>query len=306
MEIFFTLTLNLIPLYVIIALGFFAGRFLNADRNTLVNLVLYMFMPIVVFGFVVQLDLKPAYALLPVIIYTIHAIIGLSMLKLGKIVYNDPRANLLSMCTAMGNTGYFGLPLVLLLTKPEWVGVYMFMLLGGVLYEGTIGYYIAARGAFNVTDSLRKLVKFPAIYAISLALIINLSGTQLPDLFFTYWAYFKGAYVISGMMIVGVALSKVDKLMFSWRFNSLVFVGKFAAWPLLALSFIALDQNVLHIFEPEVRKLILVISLVPPAANIAAFASQFGVMPEKAATTVLAGTVFALFFIPLILGIIHI
>ncbi len=301
MTIFLSLVANLIPLYVIIALGFFAGRYIGIDRQTLINLVLYICMPVVVFGFVADLELKPAYALLPVVTYSIQAIIGFVMLKVGRGVYGDARANLLSMCTAMGNSGYFGLPLVLLLFEQQWVGVYMFMLLGFVLYEGTIGYYIAARGKFTVRDSIIKVLKFPAVYAISAGLLLNLLDVQLPDLFKTYWAYFKGAYVIIGMMIIGAALSNVQRLVFSPRFMTLVFVGKFVMWPLLAYGFIMADRTFLHMFEEPVLMLILVVSMVPPAANIAAFAAQFDIAPEKAATTVLVMTIVALFYIPVVL-----
>ncbi len=301
MTIFLDLIVNLIPLYGLIAAGFFIGRFAHIDRETLINIDLYLCLPIVVFGFILNLDLKPAYALLPLIIFTIQATIGLVMLRVGRAVYGDSRANVLSMCSAMGNGGYFGLPLVLLLFKPEWIGVYMFMLLGGVLYEGTLGYYIAARGKFTVQDSIRKVLKFPSIYAIAAGLLMNMSGVNMPDLFAVYWAYFKGAYVILGMMIIGAALSKVDRLVLAPRFLALVTLGKFIAWPVLVYGFIRIDMAFLHLFEEPVHKLMFVSALVPPAANVAAFAEKFGIVPQKAASTILIATVFALFYIPAVL-----
>ena len=69
-------------------------------------------------------------------------------------------------------------------------------------------------------------------------------------------------------------------------------------WPALALGFIVLDRNVIGLFNEDIYKLIAILSIVPPAANIAAFAAQLNVQPEKAATTVLIGTIFALFYIP--------
>jgi predicted permease len=304
MTIFFELVVNLFPLYGLIAAGFFIGRFLHIDRETLINIVLYLCLPIVVFGFIAGLDLKPAYALLPLVMFLIQAVIGLAMLRAGRAVYGDARANLLSMCTAMGNGGYFGLPLVLLLFPPEWVGVYMFMLLGGVLYEGTLGYYIAARGKFTVGDSIRKVLKFPSIYAVAAGLLVNLAGIDMPDLFITYWGYFKGAYVILGMMIIGAALSKVDRLVFAPRFLVLVALGKFIAWPVLAYGFVALDSLFFHLFDEPVHMFVIVSSLMPPAANIAAFAEKFDIVPAKAATTILIATLFALFYIPAVLTLI--
>jgi hypothetical protein len=177
----------------------------------------------------------------------------------------------------------------------------MFMLLGGTTYEGSFGYYIAARGKFTVAESIRKVLTFPSIYAIAAGLLVNVSGAHMPEIFFTYWTYFKGAYVILGMMIIGAALSTIDRPVVSARFISLTMLGKFVLWPSLAYGFIMLDKTFLHIFEPEVLRLILVFSLVPTAANVAAFAAQFDMRPEKAATTILIVTLFALAYIPAVL-----
>ncbi len=100
------------------------------------------------------------------------------------------------------------------------------------------------------------------------------------------------------MMIVGAALAGVNKLVFGPRFMSLVFFGKFVVWPVLIYAFVLFDRVILQWYTPDIHNLILIMSLVPPAANIAAFAAQMNMKPEKAATTILAGTVFALVYIP--------
>lgn len=299
MDIALMLLTNLLPLYALIAVGFFAGKRLRIDRETLANFAIFICVPVVFFGYVAQLEFQPAYILLPVIVYGISTIVAFGALAIGTRVYGDNRANLMSMCAAMGNSGYFGLPVVLLLFDAQWVAVYMFMLLGFSVFEGTIGYYIAARGNFTVRDSIIKVLKFPTIYAIAAGLAANFMHVELPQLFLTYWAYFKGCYVICGMMIIGVALSKAG-FVFAPRFVLLSFAGKFIAWPLLTLAFILSDNAWFHLFPEQVHILMVIISLVPQAANIAAFAAQLDLKPEKAATTILAGTVFALFYIPAI------
>jgi predicted permease len=304
MTLFLLLLVNLIPLYVIIAAGYAGGRWLHFDRQTLANFALYFCVPIVMFGFAAQIDFKNQYILLPIITYGFQAAIAFSFLAIGKRIYGDSRANLLAMCTAMGNTGYFGLPVALVLFDAQVVAIYMFAALGFVLFEGTIGYYIAARGKFNVRDSFIKLAKFPSIYAVMAGLFINFSGAQLPDLFYTYWGYFKGAYVITGMMIIGAALSKIERLMIVPQFTMLAFAGKFIAWPMLVFLFAIFDAHVTQLFDPEIYQLMYLLSVVPFAANIAAFAAQMDLRAEKAATTILLGTIFALFYIPFVMKIV--
>ena len=306
MSAFLALFLNLLPLYALIGAGYFASRVLKVDRQSLGTLAMYLFMPVVVFGFVVDLDFQREYILLPFLLYTISAIVALSFLALGNKIYGDSQANLMAMCASMGNTGYFGLPLVFLFFSKELVAIYVFMNLGALIFEATIGYYIAARGNFDVRTSLRKIVRFPSVYAIALGIGVNLSGAELPDIFWTYWTHFKGAYVVVGMMIIGAALANLDKLVFGPRFLALVFAGKFIAWPVLAYGFTVLDLHVLQWFRSDIHQLIIMVSIVPSGANIAAFATQMNLEPEKAATTILVGTVFALVYIPAVLWLLGI
>lgn len=306
MTVFYALLINLLPLYILIAMGFVAARYLKVERQSLASLAIFMFMPIVVFGFVVNLEFQPSYILLPLVILAVSVITGIGFLAIGRKVYGDKTANLMAMCCSMGNTGYFGLPLVFLFFNEQQTAIYIFMMLGGSVYEATYGYYLAARGAFDVKTSLKKLAKFPALYAITAGFIANGIGYKPPELFWTYWAYFKGAYVVLGMMIVGAALANVERLVFGPRFMSLVFLGKFVAWPVLVYAFVAFDRAILQWYPPDIHNLILIMSLVPPAANIAAFAAQMNLKPEKAATTILAGTVFALIYIPAMIWLLDI
>ena len=52
--------------------------------------------------------------------------------------------------------------------------------------------------------------------------------------------------------------------------------------------------------------IVILITIVPPAANSVAFAAQLNIRPEKAATTVLLGTVLALFYIPAVIWLVGI
>jgi predicted permease len=301
MDIFFTLLGNLIPLYFLIGLGFIAARFFEVERNTLANLAVFIFLPIVVFGFVLNLEFQTSFIALPIIVWCVQTIIGLTFLKIAQKIYDGAEANILAMSCSMGNAGYFGLPLALLLFTPEQVGIYIFAMIGGSVYEATVGYYIAARGRFDAKTSLKKLLKFPTLYAMGLAFFVRWLGVEPSAQFDLYWGYFKGAYIVIGMMIVGAALARVTSFVIGPRFLALTILGKFITYPALVFGFTLVDRHLLGWFEPGIYSILMVLSIVPTAANVAAFASQLDLVPEKAATTVLIGTVIALFYIPAML-----
>lgn len=301
MSVFLSLFINLLPLYILIAAGYYAAKMLKIDKQSMATLAIYICMPIVVFGFLADLNFKSEYVVLPFFFLAISLILGIGAYAIGRRVYKDKQANLSAMCISMGNTGYFGLPLLLLFFDSDLIAVYIFMTLGGLVYEATFGYYLAVRSQFTMHDSLRKLLRFPTLYAMSAGFAVNASGMELPEQFWTYWAHFKGAYVILGMMIIGAALSELKSFTFGPRFVALVFTGKFLVFPALGLAFITLDKFVLNLFSVEIYHIIIISTVVPPAANIAAFAAQMNMEPEKAATTILLGTIFALFYIPCVI-----
>lgn len=301
MDVFLSLFINLLPLYALIGAGYFAGKKLGVDRQSLASSAIYIFMPVVVFGFVSKLDFQLAYIALPLFFFFASVVIGLGFFALGQKIYPDNQANLMAMCASMGNSGYFGLPLAFLFFSKEVVAIYIFMMLGGLVYEATVGYYIAARSSFTIKDSFKKLLRFPTLYAMAAGFTVNAMDWELPELFWTYWVHFKGAYVVVGMMLVGAALSTIKKFVFGPRFIALVFAGKFIAFPLLGALFIWLDNTLMHWFSPELHHVVILMTIVPPAANIAAFASQLNIEPEKAATTILIGTIFALVYIPAVI-----
>ncbi len=305
MDTFFYLLLNLLPLYGLIGIGFVGGRYFDIESKTMANLVIFIIVPMVMFGYVSQLKLNYTYIFLPILYYVLLCIVAFSYYRIGKAIYPDSRANLLALTATTHNSGYYGLPVMLIVFPQEWVAVYMVIILGGIIFEATVSYYIAARGAFDARQSLKKLAGYPALYAVPLGLMMNAAtGGALPEMVVTYWTYFKGAYVVMGMMIIGVALSKMQHFEFSLRFNALVYSGKLIVWPALMGAVVALDTYVLGFYGPEVHLMLMLLSIMPPAANVTAFAAQFNTGPEKAATTVLAGTLLALLYIPLALWLI--
>lgn len=300
MTIIGILVANIIPLYVLIALGYIAGRWLDVNLHSLARVAIFIIAPIVTFGAVAQLDFKASFVLLPVIALTISCFVTFIMYTLACRAWKNNTANLIGLGSVSGNTGYFGLPVVLALYGAEWAGVYLLMNMGTQIAESTFGYFLGARGHHSITDSVKKVLKLPALHAIYLGLIVNFSGLDLPDIVSRYWTYATGAWVFIGMMLIGVALSKMPRLEISFRLIRWLFIAKFILWPALGISVILLDQAIFHLFPVTVYGLILVFTSVPLMSNLVAFAAQLDLHPEKAATAVLSGTVFAIVYMPVL------
>lgn len=296
---------NIVPLYVIIALGYIAGRKLSVQLEGTANLAIFILTPVVVFGAITKTDFRAEYLLLPVLVFAVGAICALCAHFFAKKRFDDVTSNLLGMGCGTGNTGYFGLPVMLSLFGDALSGIYLLMNFGVVFFENTLGYYLGARGHVDAKTALKKVIRLPAVHATWLGVVFSMMDVQETRpmiLFYSYWEYFKGAWIVIGMMLIGIALSKVKGFRINPELLGWFFGFKFIVWPLLMLGVVTLDRTALHLFDDRIYILMMLISSVPLASNVVAFAAHLNLRPSEAATAVLLSTIFALGFIPFVLG----
>ncbi|WP_203299717.1 AEC family transporter [Marinobacter sediminum] len=296
------LLFKLTPLYLTVVLGWLAGRYLEASGKHIAGIMLYIVTPSVVFSGVMAAPLSAEVIFLPFLMFGISCVLGIVQLKLARRVITDGSASLIPLCVGSGNTGYFGVPVALLLFGEEGLGLYIVCMLGTTLFENSVGFYLAARGRYDLKSALWRVVKLPSVYAFLAAVLLNLSGIRIPDLFQPLFDNLRGAYSILGMMIIGMSITSFRGLAGNLRFTGLAFFGKFVVWPAVAILFWWLDANVLGIYEPAVHKAIFLISITPIAANTVVIATLLETSPRQAAGTVLLTTLFALAFIPVMIS----
>lgn len=289
---------NLLPLYILIALGYIAGRWLKADLESFASVLIFILAPIVFFGAIVQIEFTPAYLLLPVILGAMGISIAVGSLYITKRYFTGNEPNLIAMLQAAGNTGYFALPLILVLFGAEGAAIYMLGNIGIAISQTTVGYYFGARGNHSIRESIIKVLKLPSPHMLWVALLWQSLNLPFPPIAVTYWEHFTGAWIIIGIMLIGMALGKyrsmaIDKKLLGWLFGI-----KFIIWPLIAYGFVLLDKLVLGLFDNDVHIMILIIGIVPLPANGTSYALHLKVKPEEATVAILLSTIFALFYIP--------
>src|SRR3989338_969274 len=179
MEIFFSLILKLIPLYLIIFLGFLAGKYLKAQKESIASVLIYTITPVIIFHGVVTTEINLGVLMLPAIYFSIATILCLTFYKFTKKLWPDNTRNILAFAAGIGNIGYFGLPVAVAIFGENAVGIVALMVMGGMVYESTVGFFITARGHHTVEESIGKLLKLPLIYAFLFGLILNLLKVSL-------------------------------------------------------------------------------------------------------------------------------
>lgn len=304
MSVFFTLLLKVFPLYINIVLGFLSTKLLGVQREQIANILMYILAPIVVFSATLSVEINIQTVMLTVFLFVFCSVLAfLSLFIWGK-SWNDPTGNILAFSAGTGNTGYFGIPLAIILFPPELANIYIFTVLASLLYESTTGFYVTAKGNFTFKEVLKKMSKLPPLYAFVLGIILNLIGVEIPEAISAYTGQFKGAYGILGMMMLGMGLIGLQKGSdIDAKYISITFILKFVFWPLFMLFIIHLDKTYFMFLNEDLYRVLFLFSIVPLAGNTVMLAILLNAKPEKASFTVILSTVFSIIYIPIVLAL---
>lgn len=282
----------------IAGLGWVAGRTLEVGAKDLSSLLVYIVSPLVIFLAIVQSPADWRY-----FGYSLGALLTASTaawiaLGLGRVLWRDGRANLFAFAGGTGNTGYFALPLVFALFDEQQVAIAAFIIIGVNLYEFTVGYFIASRGAEDVRSSLLGIARLPILYAALAGVLCKGAGWAPGELLASSLENFKGAYSVLGMMVIGITFASCHRLRLDWSFILAALSWKHLVYPMVGLAVF----HLLVPLPPEALPVVALMLATPMAANTVVIANVLNVHPEKAAAAVMASTLLALVTVPLVVS----
>ncbi|WP_235602995.1 AEC family transporter [Piscirickettsia litoralis] len=275
---------------------------MDVTKESVANLLIYIVNPVVVFIGAYRVQLSVGNLALPFVIFFICVISSVVFYFLASFLWQDIRRNLVALAAGCANSGYFGLPVVTAVFGTSALGLAVVGNFGFLLFEMTIGVFLMARGHYSVMDSLKTMLKMPVIYTFALGLVFNslkvplsLSAEHVADLF-------VGAYSVLGMLMVGFGMAHMSRSSFDIKLASVLLFSKFIFWPIVSGVIVLLNRYEFNLLSEESEHILLLISLVPLAANTVALAVRFRVVPDKAAMVVVLSTIIALFYIPFVLS----
>ena len=291
-------TLSMIlPLYSIAAIGFVSAKYFDVKANSIAKLLIYIITPIITFYGATSIDLASSSLLLPFLFFFLCSTIALASLVINKIFYKDsPIKNLLAFTSGTGNTGYFGLPVILAVLGQEAFNIAIMSVIGFVIYENTLGFFLVPKGKFSVKASMQKVAKLPTIYAFIFGLMLNY--LQIPISVEPIITIFKGGYSMLGLMVIGIVIAKTGSRCFDWKMACIALGFKFIFLPLVTLLIITLDKGTLNLFNSQTQLVMLFMSIVPLAANTVALATEFGLEESKIGLIVAVSNIGPILMIP--------
>lgn len=280
-------------------MGFIGGRFFHIDSNQLAKIVIQLVIPLTFFNLIAKLEFSLLNLSLPLILFAIAIINSVIFYKFGGFFLKDSRKNILAVSSGLANSGYFGLPIAMILFDEKTVSIYAIAFMGLNFFEATFAYYYANRASSNVKQSIIRVFKMPMFWGMAFGIIASYFSYKTPQNLERFFANLTGCYATLGMILIGIGISKIKHLKFDWFFIFSSFLAKFIGWPILSIIFILLDKNYFELFTTKgYYQVIFLIAIMPMAANASAIASFFNLHSESVATAVFLSTIFALFYLP--------
>ncbi|RPJ22789.1 MAG: AEC family transporter [Chloroflexi bacterium] len=232
---------NILPIILLSGAGFALGKLLQIDPRSLGRVVFYVFSPVLIFDLLVQNQLEITEAAV-VIAFTLCFIllIGVLTLLLGSFLKLERPALVAILITTMfANTGNYGLPLVSFAFGEQalsYAGIYFATT---TLLFYTLGVFLASLGHMSFKEALLGLFRIPTMYAVLLAILINVWNIGIPVPVARAVALAANGTIPLMLILLGVQLTRVE---FSGNQRALqlsVFLRLIIA-PLAALLFAAL------------------------------------------------------------------
>jgi malate permease and related proteins len=278
-----------------------AGLARPEDGGVLVRIVLYLALPCLVFLIVVRADLSLALMLVPVAGWAVHGALLATALAAGRLMRLDrPALGAVAVSAAVGNTGFFGLPLI----AASGAG---FSLAAAVMYDtfatglitwtSTVAVASAlGEGAPRVAArQLARLLLLPPNWALAAGLVVNGAGVHdLPAVVERPLEILGGAVLPLVMIYAGLML-EVAGLRAVWSHVSVVAVIKLVLGAVVGLgvsSALGLTGGTMHT--------VVLMAGMPTAMLSLVLGSRYRLRPDLIAGAVVVTTLLATATLPAI------
>ncbi|MAC83594.1 MAG: transporter [Arcobacter sp.] len=302
MNLFLILLSKISPLYLNIILGYILTKYLKVRRDYVAFILIYILGPVVIFFATLSININFQLLFLPLFVFIFGSSIAFFILYKYKNEWKDASINTLAFTCGTGNTGYFGIPLAMILLSPENANMFIFATLASLLYENTTGFYVTAKGSFTARQSIIKIIKLPLLYAFIAGLTLNVIGVDIPSFVVPYFEVIKWLFGILGMMMLGMGMKgfnleeDMDK-----KYIKIAYFFKFIFWPASILLIIFMDKSFFGLLNQDIYDVLFLFSIVPLAGNTITLAVLLNAKPQKASFTVLLSNLISIIYIPIML-----
>ncbi len=299
--------LKTLPFFGLIGLGYGAGRsgFFPAEATAyLTKFVFYFALSAMLFGFAANLSLSDlldaraamAYLWACGMLYVL--VMGIAFLRRARM----EEALIEAHCAIIGNTGFLGVPLLIVLLGPASVpAVLLILTIDLIVFSSLFTMIITlARDGRIDRDLPRKLavavLKNPMVVAMALGIAWSSTGLGVPDLANDFLTLLGAAATPCALFAIGASLA--DKTVDRLAIVSWLSFAKLVLHPALT-AFAAL---ILFRVDPQVAGVLVAAAALPVAGNVFILAQHYNAGPGRVSATILVSTLVSIATVPVVIA----
>lgn len=298
-----------LPFFALIGVGYFAGRtrFFTEDATAwLTKFVFYFALSAMLFRFASNLSLAeiwdPAFAAAYLLACCMVYAIAIAVALMRRISLAE--AAIEGQCAVIGNTGFLGIPMLVMLLGPQAAGPMILLLAIDLIVFSTLITLImtAAREGRMSLGTTRILVvgllKNPMIVSMSLGLIWSSTGYAVPDVLNEFMALLGGAATPGALFAIGASLAS--------RSTERMAVAGWLSFCKLILHPAAAAFTALWLFDvsPGPASVMIAAASLPVAGNVYMLARHFGVAPQRVSASILISTAASIGTVTIVIGLV--
>ena len=279
---------TVIPVFLIIAIGFIIGKKRKIDVQPIVDLIIYIAGPSLIFISLAKSNIElNDFLTIVIVTVTFTLILWLLAYIIFKITKSKNYGLYLPM--AHGNTGYLGWPIAL----------FAFGIAGlsrAVIFDAVASVFLFSLGIYVVhrRNELKEIFKIPLIYALILGFLFNFFKIPVPKMAFSALEMIGMITIPAALLVLGYKLTEIK--LKSAKIAFLASLFKIGIGFLVAFLIVALFS-----ITGITRDIILLEASMPSAVFTMILCQKYKRDAALVASTVLISTIISIFTIPLIL-----
>jgi len=299
--------LKTLPFFALIGLGFQAARtgFFTAEATAyLTKFVFYFALSAMLFRFAANLSLAEildwwfiaAYLWGCGVVYLIATAVAFFR------GVGVQEAAVEAQCAVIGNTGFLGVPMLVVLLGPDAAGpVLMVLAIDLIVFSSLITILITGsrdgRMSLGILSTVGKgLIRNPMIVSIGLGLIVSGLALPIPDVANEFLGMLGAAATPGALFAIGASLAgkSAERLSVAgWLSFCKLFLHPAA---------VALAALVLFPVEPFQAAVMISAAALPVAGNVYILAQHYGVAPQRVSAAILISTTVSILTVSLVIA----
>lgn len=287
--------LKTLPFFAVIGTGYLAGRsrfFSEQATAHLTRFVFYFALSALLFGFAANLSLAQIYST-PFVLAYLAGSGAVYLLVIAAARWRGqplPEAAMEAQCAITGNTGFLGVPMLVILLGPAAAGpVLMVLAIDLIVFSSLLIILITVARDGRLSRGVWRrlglgLVKTPMIVAMALGLIWGATGLALPGPVDEFVTLLGAAATPCALFAIGASLASKSAERIS--------TAAWLSFAKLVLHPAAVAVAALLVFtvEPFAAGVMIATAALPVAGNVYMLAQHFNVAPQRVSAAILIST----------------